>query len=69
MTPESVYSDDYIDDLESFQPINNIDILEPFELYLRDDLNLQHNLVLKKGYKVDVDFILVPMELAKYFIE
>lgn len=69
MTPESVYSDDYIDDLESFQPINNIDILEPFELYLRDDPNLQHNLVLKKGYKVDVDFILVPMELAKYFIE
>jgi len=52
-------------DLPQIEPINNLEICEPFDEYLRDETqqNYQENLVLKRGFMLDQDGVLMPTEL------
>lgn len=69
LTPEGAYSDEFIKNIVELGPITNIDLLENFDEYLRDDGESQSNFAVKKAMTVEADVVPVPEEVLALFKE
>lgn len=67
LSSETLFSDDFVNQLGSLGPINNFDICRPFDSYIRDEdeHDQLQNLALKDGFSLHTDGPLVPTSVGE----